>query len=197
LHIFIEVGIMAAKKIHYGEIEIPDDIEVKLISDRVLEIKGPLGNVMKSFEKVPVKFSLDDNKIKYEVYWKGKKGMSLVNTIASRIKNVFTGVTKGYIYRMKAYYVHFPINIRIEDDNVIISNFAGERGVRKARILPGVKVKVVKKGTDIDLIITGIDKDAVGQTAANIYLATKVKSKDPRVFLDGIYLYYKGVGSNG
>jgi large subunit ribosomal protein L6 len=189
-----EVMGMAAKKIHYGELEIPEGIEVKLINDKVIEIKGPLGTVRKSFEGVPVRFKIEDNKIKYEIYWRGKKGFSLVNTIAGRIKNVFTGVTQGYTYKMKAYYVHFPVNISVEGDYVIINNFTGERGVRKAKILPGVNVKVVKKGTDIDLIITGIDKDAVGQTAANIYLATKVKSKDPRVFLDGIYLYYKGVG---
>jgi len=187
---------MAAKKIHYGEIEIPENVQVKLIEDKVLEISGPLGSVVKSFKGVPVHFKIEDNKIKYEIYWKGKKGYALVNTIAGRIKNVFVGVTQGYTYKMKAYYVHFPMNISVEGDYVVINNFAGERGSRKARILPGVNVKVVKKGTDIDLIITGIDKDAVGQTAANIYLATKVKNKDPRVFLDGIYLYYKGVGIN-
>jgi len=191
---FTEVIDMAVKRVHYGELDIPEEVEVKLINEKIVEIKGPLGTVRKSFEGVPVRFKIEDNKIKYEIYWKGKKGYSLVNTIAGRIKNVFVGVTQGYTYKMKAYYVHFPINMSVEGDHVIINNFAGERGMRKAKILPGVNVKVIKKGTDIDLIITGIDKDAVGQTAANIYLATKVKSKDPRVFLDGIYLYYKGVG---
>ena len=192
----IKVMKMVAEKLHRGEINIPDNIEVKLLDGKILEIKGPLGTVKKSFEGVPVHFKIEDRKIKYDIYWKGKKGAALINTIASRIKNVFIGVTKGYTYKMKAYYVHFPINVHIEGDYVVINNFTGERGSRKAKILPGVNVKVVKKGTDIDLIITGIDKDAVGQTAANIYLATKVKRKDPRVFLDGIYLYYKGVGIN-
>jgi len=37
----------------------------------------------------------------------------------------------------------------------------------------------------------------VGQTAANIEQGTKVKRKDPRVFLDGIYVYerLKGTGT--
>jgi large subunit ribosomal protein L6 len=86
------------------------------------------------------------------------------------------------------------MSVEVDKDYVIIKNFAGERGVRKAKIMPGAKVEVIKKGSDIDVIVKGIDKDAVGQTAANIYLATKVKNKDPRVFLDGIYVYYKGVG---
>ncbi|HEW93680.1 MAG TPA: 50S ribosomal protein L6 [Thermoprotei archaeon] len=187
---------MTAKRIHYGEVEIPEGVNVELLNEKTIKVSGPLGTVIKDFGGVPVKFKLEDNRIKYEIYWKGKKGYALINTIAGRIRNVFTGVTKGFVYKMKAYYVHFPMNIRVENDYVIISNFAGERGVRRAKILPGVNVRVIKKGTDIDLIITGIDKDLVGQTAANIYLATKVKNKDPRVFLDGIYLYYKGVGIN-
>jgi len=39
------------------------------------------------------------------------------------------------------------------------------------------------------VIVEGIDIEHVGQTAANIELATKVKDKDRRVFADGIYIY--------
>ncbi|UCH70303.1 MAG: 50S ribosomal protein L6, partial [Candidatus Bathyarchaeota archaeon] len=53
--------------------------------------------------------------------------------------------------------------------------------------------KIVVKGEDV--IIQGINIEDVGQTAANIESATKVKNKDPRVFLDGIYVYeqYEGM----
>ncbi|MFB0522514.1 MAG: 50S ribosomal protein L6, partial [Candidatus Bathyarchaeia archaeon] len=47
--------------------------------------------------------------------------------------------------------------------------------------------KVAVKGEDV--IVQGIDVEKVSQTAANIQRATKVKNKDPRVFLDGIYVY--------
>jgi large subunit ribosomal protein L6 len=42
--------------------------------------------------------------------------------------------------------------------------------------------------------VKGVDKEAVGQTAANIEQATKVRRKDPRKFLDGIYIYEKRIG---
>ncbi len=185
---------MAAQRIHYGEVEIPEGVEVRLESERVIVVKGPLGEVRKDFGKVPIRFRVEDDKVKFEIFRKGKKGFALINTIGSRINNMFIGVTKGFTYRMKVFYIHFPMTVEVDGDNVIIKNFAGERGVRRARIMPGVKVEVVKKGSDTDVIIKGVDKDAVGQTAANIYLATKVKNKDPRVFLDGIYVYYKGEG---
>jgi len=45
-----------------------------------------------------------------------------------------------------------------------------------------------------DIIVEGINIENVGQTAANIQLATKIKDKDPRVFQDGIYVYEKHIG---
>ncbi len=183
-----------AEKIHRDSIEIPEGIEVEVVDGKKVIVRGPKGSVEKDFSKTPAYLSLEDGRVVVEVRWKGKRGFALLNTILSHLKNMFTGVTKGYVYKLKAYYIHFPIDVYVDGDYVVIKNFVGERGLRKARILPGVKVDVVKKGGDIDLIVTGIDKEAVGQTAANIMQATKIKNKDPRVFLDGIYLYEKGVG---
>jgi len=86
---------------------------------------------------------------------------------------------------------HFPISVKVDnkEGKVIISNFLGEKAPRVARILEGVNVSV--KGNDV--IVEGIDIEKVGQTAANIESACKVQGLDRRVFLDGIYIYEKGV----
>jgi large subunit ribosomal protein L6 len=42
-----------------------------------------------------------------------------------------------------------------------------------------------------EVIITGVNKEDVGQTMANLEQATKIKGRDPRVFQDGIYLVAK------
>jgi len=68
---------------------------------------------------------------------------------------------------------------------VLIENFTGERSSRKAKVMGDVKV--LAKGDDV--IVQGINLEDVSQTAANIQNATKIKNKDPRVFLDGIYVY--------
>jgi len=189
-----EVVGMVSQKIFVDELEIPENISVDILDEKTIKVTGKLGSVTKSFNGVPVIFEKEDSKIKITIYRKGRKGYALINTIKNRIKNMFIGVEKGYTYKMRVYYIHFPMQVSVEGDKVVIKNFAGERGNRYAKILPGVKVEVVKSGGDTDVIIKGIDKDAVGQTAANIYHATKIKNKDPRVFLDGIYLYYKGEG---
>ena len=70
----------------------------------------------------------------------------------------------------------------------MIQNFLGERYARKADILETVKVEVKAE----IITVTGIDKEKVGQTAANIERATKVKNRDIRVFQDGIYIVKRG-----
>ena len=73
---------------------------------------------------------------------------------------------------------------------MLIKNFIGERGVRRARLIGDVEVKT----TEDEVIISGIDIEAVSQSAANIQLATKIRNKDRRVFLDGIYVIRKKKG---
>ena len=88
---------------------------------------------------------------------------------------------------MKIVYAHFPMTVKVKGNIVTIDNFLGERSPRVAKIIGDAKVSV--KGEDVT--ITGINKEEVGQTMANIEQATKIKGRDPRIFQDGIYLVDK------
>jgi large subunit ribosomal protein L6 len=95
-----------------------------------------------------------------------------------------TGVMGGYIYKLKVHHTHFPIQVEIKGKEVIVKNFLGERSIRRGNILGATKVELVK---DV-ITVTGISKEDVGQTAANIEGACRLAGKDRRVFLDGIYI---------
>ncbi len=84
-------------------------------------------------------------------------------------------------------YSHFPIQLRVDGDRLIIGNFLGEKKDRTAWIQSGVDVAL--NGDEV--VVTGINKESVGQTAANIEQATRIKARDPRVFQDGIYVVGK------
>ena len=43
-----------------------------------------------------------------------------------------------------------------------------------------------------EVILTGIDRELVGNSAANIEHATHIRNRDPRVFQDGIYMVQRG-----
>jgi large subunit ribosomal protein L6 len=89
---------------------------------------------------------------------------------------------------MKIVYNHFPIQAKIAGERVEIANFLGEKQARYAKIVEGVKVKV--QGDE--LILTGTNRESIGNTAANVEQACKVRDRDPRVFQDGIYITNRG-----
>ncbi|MEM0376545.1 MAG: 50S ribosomal protein L6 [Thermofilum sp.] len=176
-------------------IEVPRGVSVKVEGKRVV-VSGPLGSVEKDFSHAKnILVKLEDGAVVVETFNATKKDYALVNTLAAHIENMIEGVTKGYRYKLKIVYAHFPMNVKVENNRVVIENFLGERGKRYATVLPGVKVKVEKE----EIIVEGVDKDAVAQTAANIHLSTHLtgdRARSPHGregsgpgILDGIYLY--------
>ena len=177
---------MAVAAIIREEIPIPDNVEVT-INDKIT-VKGPKGEVSREFDQHNIKIGKEDDKIILEVKFPRKRDKAMLGTIKAHINNMITGVTRGFTYKMKIVYAHFPMTVKVQGDKVIIENVLGERHLRKATILGDTQVQV--KGDEVH--ITGIDKEHVGQTMANIEQATKIKRRDPRVFQDGIYLVSKG-----
>ena len=182
---------MSTKQIENStvEIQIPKDVKVSL-KGGMLQVQGPLGKVYKNFKKIPVLIQINDNKILLRKTGERKKHQAILNTAKSLIQTLCTGVVDGFTIKMKIVYSHFPVTVKIEDKKVLIKNFQGERAPRISMIKGDTKVVV--KGDDV--ILTGPVLTDVSQTAANIQLKSKVKNKDHRVFLDGIYRYSKSKG---
>lgn len=176
-------------KAEYIELELPDDVKAKL-DENLLIVKGPLGECRKDFSKIKAQVSHEGNKILIRPLGKKRFDVSVANTARSIIKNMIRGVTKGFTYKLKVVFAHFPISVKVKGKEVMIENFYGERSPRIAKIVGDCQVTV--EGDDI--IVKGISLEDVGQTAANIEQATAVKRKDQRVFLDGIYVYEKERG---
>lgn len=170
-------------------IQVPDDVEVSLEGKKIT-VKGEKGTLTRDFSHAPISIELNDKTIRIWAEWPRKKEAALVGTIYSHIQNMITGVKKGFTYKLKIVFSHFPISVKVQDKTVLIENFTGERNPRKVKIMGDTQVRVEKE----DVIVQGINLEDVSQTAANIEQATKVKKKDPRVFLDGIYVYEKTEG---
>ena len=171
------------------EIQIPDDVKINL-KGSMLHVQGPLGHVYKNFKKIPVVIEINDKKILLKQTGERKKHYAIRNTARSIIQTLCEGVIDGFTIKMKVVYSHFPITVKVEGKKVLIENFQGERAPRISMIKGDTKVDV--KGDDV--IISGPVLTDVSQTAANIQLKSKVKNKDHRVFLDGIYRYSKSKG---
>ena len=181
---------MSSESVQQTAVAIPEGVKASL-QGRTLSVKGKLGEAKKSFDKVNVNIAVDANRVIFTPFSAKKKDNVIINTVSSIVNNMVTGVTKGYTYKVKVVYAHFPITVKTKGRQILVENFVGERSPRVAEIVGATKVTV--EGDDV--IVKGVSLEDVGQTAANIELATKIRRKDQRVFLDGLYIYHKEEGS--
>lgn len=141
------------------ELEIPEGVEVT-INSRLITVTGPRGTLKKNVRHVDMDIRLLKGKttrVSLAVWQGGRKHVACLRTIRSLINNMVTGVTKvcvllkrriqglnlprkGFQYRMRAVYAHFPINCIIQDDgkSLEIRNFLGEKVCQRSRKLESV-----------------------------------------------------------
>jgi large subunit ribosomal protein L6 len=172
--------------LHTDEIEVPEKVQVA-IDYGLVTVKGPLGEVSRKLLDVNVEVVKQGNSVFVVINTGRAKHRALMGTFGAHIRNMVHGVTEGFECTMKIVYAHFPIKVSVKGDTFVIENFLGEKHPRRADIIG--KTKVAVKGDQV--VVSGLEIEEVGQTAANIERATKIKRLDPRIFQDGIYITKK------
>ncbi|MCJ1311485.1 60S ribosomal protein L9A [Agyrium rufum] len=183
--------------IHSQEsLTIPDGVKVH-IKSRLVIVEGPRGRLTKNLSHLSVNFNQPlKNTINIELHHGARKGVATLRTVKTLINNLIIGVTKGFKYKMRYVYAHFPINVNLEKNEdglyeVDIRNFLGEKIVRKVTLQDGVDIEASKNQKD-ELQLTGNSLENVSQSCADIQQICRVRNKDIRKFLDGIYVSEKG-----
>jgi len=167
------------------------------IKTRQVTVEGPRGKLTKDLGHLAVAFSNPDSKtINIELHHGSRKNIATLRTVRTLINNLIIGVTKGFKYKMRYVYAHFPINVNLSklesgQWEVEIRNFLGEKIVRKVVMQQGVDVEA-SKGVKDELQLTGNSLEAVSQSAADIQQICRVRNKDIRKFLDGLYVSERG-----
>lgn len=168
-----------------ADISLPKGVSAAF-KDGVLTLKGSEGEVARHFHLGRMSLTVREG-ITLTLEMPKRREMAEFNTVASEIRSAVQGAEKGYEYRLRIVYAHFPIKVQVRGSDVIIENFLGERHPRSARIMG--KSKVTVSGDHIT--VASADVESAGQTAANIERATRIKNYDRRVFQDGIYIVEK------
>ena len=169
-------------------VEIPENVNMD-IAEKKVTVAGPKGNLSEDFSHMPVSISIDKQKAIISASWPKKKEIAIVGTAAATLRNMIIGVTEGFVYKLRTVHAHFPVTIKVQEQEkkIIIENFIGEKNPRVAKIIGDVNVKV----SGDEITVEGINIKDVSQTASNMEVATKIRDKDQRVFLDGIYISEK------
>lgn len=145
-----------------------------------------IGKLSKDLSHLAVCFSHPKkNIIGIEIHHGARKNVAALRTVRTLINNLIIGVTKGFKYKMRYVYAHFPINVNIDKNSetdqyeVEIRNFIGEKLVRRVVMRSGVEVKVSAAQKD-ELVLEGNSLEDVSQSAADIQQICKVRNKDIR-----------------
>lgn len=166
-------------------IKIPEGVEVLI--DDVIKISGKKGEIKK--KKNDKSINIEKEKGQIIIYSKKntKKEGKKIGSFKAHIKNMIKGVTEGHFYKLKICASHFPMNLSIEKDKFVVKNFLGEKVPRVLKLDKECSIKI--DGNEI--LIEGINKEDVAQTAASIEQLCKIKDRDRRVFQDGIFIINK------
>ena len=99
--------------------EIPEEVTVK-VSAKMISVTGPRGTLTRNFKHLNLDFQLQDGgrKLKVDAWFGPRKTMAAIRTAISHVQNLITGVTKGFRYKMRFVYAHFPINASITAANI-------------------------------------------------------------------------------
>ncbi|KAG7813545.1 hypothetical protein KL921_001091 [Ogataea angusta] len=176
-------------------LELPEGVSVQ-IKSRIITVTGPRGQLSKNLRHIDVTFTkISDKQIKITVHNGDRKHVATLRTVKSLIANLVKGVTVGFKYKMRFVYAHFPINVNVVNEDgqefVEIRNFLGEKRLRKVKVWEGCKATISTAQKD-ELIVEGNSLENVSQTCADIQQICRVRNKDIRKFLDGIYVSEKG-----
>ena len=173
------------------DVELVDDLKVTIKGSEVT-MEGSKGTLVKNFDNFNVELKKLKNKINIKSFFVDKKRKANMLAVVGYLQSMMKGVTQGYIYKSKIIFSHFPITV--EPDNkkrlVTIKNLYGGRKPLVVSIVGDETTVSVDKD---DVIIEGIDKEAVGQTTANMQEICKLRGKrkkDPETFMDGIWQWH-------
>jgi large subunit ribosomal protein L9e len=166
------------------------------VAARTVTVTGPRGTLVREFKGNSFAANLLGSRtLRVDMWFGTRLQLATLRTITTHIENMIQGVTKGYIYKMRFAYSHFPINVQLTKEGdaqaVEVRNFLGESRVRKVVMPAGVTVAKSANVKD-EICLEGNDLELVSGSAARVHESCLVKNKDIRKFLDGLYVSERG-----
>ena len=141
-------------------IELPQGVEVKISNDNFVTVKGPKGTLEQSFNS-QIKIEINDNVITFTRPNDIKEVRALHGLTRALLNNMIIGVTQGFTKELDINGVGYRA---AKQGKTLVLNLGYSHQVEVNEI-DGISIDVPNPNK---IIITGIDKQKVGQFAANI-----------------------------
>ncbi|HHY16202.1 MAG TPA: 50S ribosomal protein L6, partial [Firmicutes bacterium] len=146
-------------RIGRSPVPIPAGVEVK-IGDGTIEVKGPKGTITKEYHP-DMNIELNEGSIIVTRPSESKNHRSLHGLTRSLIANMVEGVTEGFVRNLEIHGVGYRAAMQ---GNKLVLTLGFSHPV-EVEPVPGIEIEVP---SPTRISVKGIDKQLVGQTAANI-----------------------------
>jgi len=140
-------------------IMLPKGVEVTIASGQI-SIKGPLGTVARAADP-NVELKKDGDKVVCKALGNSNHADAMSGTMRALVANMVTGVTKGFEKRLGLVGVGYRAQAQGDKLNLTL----GFSHPVTHQMPKGVKVATP---TQTEIVITGVDKQLVGQVAAEV-----------------------------
>ncbi|MBI2650453.1 50S ribosomal protein L6 [Candidatus Woesearchaeota archaeon] len=168
------------------DIDLDDSVSAS-INNQVLLIKGPQGESSRKINQHSISIKIDNKKITLESKRGTKEDKKMMGSLTAHVKNMIRGSMQNHVYTLKICSGHFPMNVSVSSNKLIVKNLLGEKVPRVLHLKHGADVKV-----EGDLVhVTSASKEIAGQVSADIEQLTRRPRYDTRIFQDGIYIINK------
>jgi len=167
-------------------VSLVDGVTAELVG-KTITVKGPKGEISKLMKFPNVYVEVEGNQVKVGTKRFTQRQKKIIFTYIAHLKNMIAGVTEGFEYELKVVFSKFPVTVSLKGNVFEVKNLLGEKVPRTVEVPQDVKVDV--KGADIK--VSGIDKERVGQVAANLEQSCRITHLDRRVIQDGIFITKK------
>jgi large subunit ribosomal protein L6 len=146
-------------RIGNSPVELPSGVEIQL-SDSEISVKGPLGTLKQPLSD-QVRVERVENQLQVKVANNSSTANAMSGTLRALIANMVQGVTKGY--QKKLMLVGVGYRAQAQGDKLNLTLGFSHPVVHQ--MPQGIKVETP---TQTEILIKGIDKQAVGQIAAEV-----------------------------
>ena len=141
-------------------ISLPNGVEVTVEAGNVLTVKGPKGSLSGAFN-TELNITVDNGTLEVERPSESKFHRTIHGTTRALINNMVVGVSEGFKKQLKMIGVGY--RAQLQGSKLVI--LAGYSHPVEMEVPAGITVEVPK---NTDIIVSGIDKQLVGEFSANI-----------------------------
>ena len=146
-------------RIANSPVELPSGVEVT-IKDSIISVKGGKGSLSLAINEL-VKITQNENVISFAAANQTKKSGALAGTFRSIVDNMVTGVTEGFTKELQL----IGVGYRAQAQGKKLNLSLGFSHPVVYEVPEGIEVETP---TNTQVVVKGVDKQLVGQVAADI-----------------------------